>query len=124
MRCETSGERGYRPDMMAAVRHPDKVGCRPDIMAAVRYPEKVGYRPDIMAAMRYSDKVGCRPDRRYRSTHKKTKKEKKRKQLVVILKPDWDINGDKTHSIRFKGKLIFRLLSNGTKDIKKNIKIA
>ena len=60
---------------------------------------------------------------------KKTKKEKKRKQgkrrqSVGILKPDWDINGDKTHSIKFKGKLIFRLLSDGTKDIKRNIKIA
>ena len=41
-----------------------------------------------------------------------------------ILKPDWDINGDKTHSIKFKGKLIFRLLSDGTKDIERNIKIA
>ena len=61
--------------------------------------------------------------------HKKTKEEKKRKQgkrrqSVGILKPDWDINGRKTHSIKFKGKLIFRLLSDGTKDIKRNIKIA
>ena len=61
--------------------------------------------------------------------HKKTKKEKKekqgkRRQSVGILKPDWDINGGKTHSIKFKGKPIFRLLLDGTKDIKKNIKIA
>ena len=41
-----------------------------------------------------------------------------------ILKPDWDINGDKTHSIKFKSKLTFRLLLDGTKDVKKNIKIA
>ena len=36
-----------------------------------------------------------------------------------ILKPDWDINEGKIHSIKFKGKLIFRLLSDGTKKIKK-----
>ena len=40
------------------------------------------------------------------------------------MKPDWDINGGKTQSIKFKGKPIFRLLSDGTKDIKRNIKIA
>ena len=39
--------------------------------------------------------------------------------MVGILKPDWDINEGKIHSIKFKGKLIFRLLSDGTKDIKK-----
>ena len=35
------------------------------------------------------------------------------------MKPDWDINEGKTQSIKFKGKPIFRLLSDGTKDIKK-----
>ena len=88
------------------------MGCRPYRMAAVRHPENwdVGLVEDSEA-------------------HEKTKKEKKRKQgkrrqSVGILKPDWDINGSKTHSIKFTGKPIFRSLSDGTKDIERDIEIA
>ena len=82
-----------------------------------------------MVPISENTKVKKGKKRRYRCTQKKTKKEKKRKQRknrqsVGILKPDWDINGGKTHSIKFKSKLTFRLLSDGTKDVKKNIKIA
>ena len=35
-----------RQDRIAAVRHPEKVGCRPDRMAAVRHPDKVERWPD------------------------------------------------------------------------------
>ena len=50
-------------DRIAAVRHPDKVGCRPDRIAAVRHPDKVGCRPDRIAAVRHPDKVECWPSR-------------------------------------------------------------
>ena len=40
------------------------------------------------------------------------------------MKPDWDINGSKTHSIKFTSKPIFRSLSDGTKDIERDIEIA
>ena len=47
-----------RPDRMAAVRYPERVGCRPDIIAAVRHPEKVGCWPDRMAAVRHPGGIG------------------------------------------------------------------
>ena len=40
------------PGGMAAVRHPEKMGCWPDRMAAVRHPEKLGCRSGIIA-LRY-----------------------------------------------------------------------
>ena len=44
--CEISGEGETSADKMAAMRHPEKVGCRPDRMAAVRHPDKIERQPD------------------------------------------------------------------------------
>ena len=82
-----------------------------------------------MVSISKNTKVKRGKKRRYRSTQKdqerkEKKKQGKRRPPVGILKPDWDINGGKTHNIKFKGKPIFRLLSEETKDIKRNIKIA
>ena len=81
-----------------------------------------------MVSISKNTKVKKGKKHRYKSMQKdQERKEKKigeKRQSVGILKPDWDINGGKTHNIKFKGKLIFRLLSDGTKYIKRNIKIA
>ena len=47
-----------RPDRIAAVRHPERVGCWPDRIAAVRHPERVECWSDRMAAVRHPGGIG------------------------------------------------------------------
>ena len=82
-----------------------------------------------MVSISKNTKVKRGKKRRYRSTQKdqerkEKKKQGKRRQLVGILKWISNTNRGKTPSIKFQGKPIFRLLSDRTKDIKRNIKIA
>ena len=66
--------------------------------------------------------------RRYRSTQKgqerKERKERKTGEKKTVGGYFEAIFGHKWGQDPFKGKPIFRLLSDGTKDIKRNIKIA
>ena len=78
-----------------------------------------------MVSISENTKVKKGKKRRYKSTQKDQERKEKKTEVKKTVGGYFEaILGHKWGQDPFKGKPIFRLLSDGTKDIKRNIKIA